>query len=102
MRPKESSRRFAPDGLRSPSAHPTLVRLLAVDAAVQPVLGAVPRTPVLRATLDGPLTSVVNQAGIDQTFAKPLAVIRGGVHHDLAPDDPVLLVDAYVRFVAVN
>ena len=91
--------RFAPVGLRGRSAHRTLVRLLAVDAAVQPVL--LEPLLVLRRAVP-PVFHVAGVAGVGQTFANPLDVIRGGGRHDLAADNPVHLFDADVDLLAVD
>ena len=93
--------RLAPVGFRGPRAHRTTARLLAVDAAVQPVLLEPPL--VLRRAIPFVAPHVAaGVARVDQTFPKPLAVIRGGGRHDLAADDPVLPVDADVGLVAVD
>ena len=91
--------RLAPVGLRGPRGHRTAARLLAVDAAIQPVL-LQPLLVLRRAVSRVPPHVAAGVAVVDQPFAKPLAVVRGGVRHDLAADDPVLLVDADVGLVA--
>ena len=69
--------RLAPVGLRGPRGHRAAARLLAVDAAVRPVL-LQPFLVLRRAVRRVRPHIAAGVAEVDQAFAKPLAVVRGG------------------------